>query len=817
MSVVQSLDGQWQLCQAGRNDVCEATVPGCVHLDLMNAGEIGDPFWADNEYRVAWVHESDWAYTLGFDVDSRLLNSERVYLECDGLDTIAEVYLNGTLLGKAENMYIQHRFDVTGKLVSGSNTVEVWFRSPVKFVKPFVERDPLISPGDSIPGAVYTRKSPSQWGWDWGPKIPTMGIWKPIRLAGYDIARIEDVCVRQQHEAGKVTLQVGVELERITSADSQVSIRLTHPDGKVEEHPASVSGSCASCSIEIGSPELWWPNGYGDQPLYRVEAVLTSGDRELHSFSRQIGLRTLELRQEKDEFGTSFMFVVNGVRVFCKGADWVPADQFPARLAHERYRCLISSAAKANMNMLRVWGGGYYEHEWFYDLCDEYGVLIWQDFMFSCSQYPVDDAYLANARQDIEASLIRLRNRACLALWCGNNEMEWFLVGGWGGERNAEFKRNHTLIFHEMIAECAARLDPDRPYWPSSPSCGEEPFDAPNAEDRGDGHYWDVWHNRQPFTAYRSHYFRFMSEFGFESMPSVETVKSFANPEEHNMTSYIMECHQKNSGGNGLILYYLAQTFRFPKDFEKMCYVSQLLQAEAMRYGVEHWRRNRNGNRCMGTLYWQINDCWPVASWSSIDYFGRWKALQYAAKRFYKPILLSVCEEGTQAAIHVTNDTLKPVQAEVHWSLERMDGTAVREGAITAEAAPECDTQIVQLHFSAELAGDAKRQLVLVTELIADGVAAGRTVTTFVPSKHLELPPAEIKLIVGQDEAGSFLEISTDKLARYVCLSVPGEDVVFSDNYFDLPAGRKAIVRVDSEIDPSALAKANACSLRDSY
>ncbi len=797
--------------------MCEATVPGCVHVDLFRAGKIGDPFWADNEVRDAWVHNADWTYSREFRCDPRLLDSDRVYLECDGLDTIAEVYINGTLLGKADNMYVQHRFDVTGKLKPGSNAIEVRFSSPVTFTQPFVDKDPLISPSHSIPGAIYTRKSPSQWGWDWGPQIPTIGIWKPVRLVSYDTARIEDLRIRQRHECGAVTLQVETALELLERRDCRVDVRLIHPGGRVEEHGTKMDDGSASCSIGLTEPDLWWPNGYGKQPLYRVEAVLTCGGEELHVFSRQIGLRTLELRREKDKFGTSFMFVVNGVPIFCKGANWIPADQFPGRLTHERYRHLISSAAKANMNMLRVWGGGYYEHEWFYDLCDEHGILIWQDFMFSCSQYPVDQDCLCCARQDIEANIMRLRNRACLALWCGNNEMEWFLADGWGGERNAEFKRNHTLIFHEMIAECAARLDPDRSYWPSSPSCGEEPFDAPNAEDRGDGHYWDVWHNRQPFTAYRSHYFRFMSEFGFESMPSIETVKSFANPEDHNMTSYVMECHQKNGGGNGLILYYLAQTFRFPEDFEKMCYVSQLLQAEAMRYGVEHWRRNRNDNRCMGTLYWQINDCWPVASWSSIDYFGRWKALHYAARRFYKPVLLSVCEEGTQAAIHITNDTLKPVQAEVRWSLERMDGTAVREGVITVQAAPEYDTLVAQLDFVAELAGDARRHLVLVTELVADGAEAGRAVTSFVPSKHLELPAAEIKLIVGHDQAGSFLEASTDHLARYACLSVPGQDVIFSDNYFDLPAGRKAIVRVESEIDPAGLAKATAYSLRDSY
>jgi len=462
--------------------------------------------------------------------------------------------------------------------------------------------------------------------------------------------------------------------------------------------------------------------------------------------------------------------------------------------------------------MLRVWGGGYYEDERFYDLCDEYGILVWQDFMFSCAQYPAVDWYLANVRKDVEYNVRRLRGRTCLALWCGNNEMEWFLAGGFGGERNADYRDDYLRIFHEMIPEIVGALDPDVSYWPSSPSSGE-PFVDPNAQDRGDGHYWDVWHGRQPFTAYRTQYHRFMSEFGFESFPALETCRSFAPDDQLNITSHVMECHQKNRAGNGLILYYMAHTFRFPKDFEMMCYVSQLLQAEAMRYGVEHWRRNRG--RCMGTLYWQLNDCWPVASWASIDYFGRWKALQYFAKRFYKPVLLSAEEQGTRARVHVTNDTTLPVDAEVRWSLERFDGTVIRSDCLVLSVPAERDVLVADLDFTGELGRDDVRRTVLVHELLVRGERQALGVTPFVASKHLELPAAELNVRVGSDEQGAYVEVSSEQLARYVCLSVPGRDVIFSDNCFDLPAGRVVKVRLESAAE--APASARAYSLRDSY
>lgn len=813
---VQSLDGAWSLRQCGADLQVGARVPGCVHVDLMRAKVIPDPFRADNEARVAWVHECDWEYERSFRADACLFECDRVFLECDGIDTIGEITLNGVNLGRVENMYVPHRFDVTESLTRGDNVLRVRLTSPVNHSRPLIEKEPLFSPGESIPGANYTRKSPSQWGWDWAPKLPTSGIWRSIRLAGYETARIEDVRVRQSHRRnGSVTLDIETSVERYRRAPCAVEVRVTDPLGGVEIRRVRIRGAAAKCSIDIHSPQLWWPNGCGEQPLYNVEAALVRDDRRIHSFSRRVGLRRISLEQKRDRHGYGFALSVNGVKLFARGANWVPADQFPCRISDDQYRHLVSSAAAANMNMLRVWGGGIYEDERFYDLCDEYGILVWQDFMFACSLYPVNDQYLANCRLDIEHNIVRLRNRACLALWCGNNEIEGFLAGGHAGEASAKRKREYLKLFHEFIPSIVGRLDPDTPYWPSSPSSHGRPFENPNGQESGDGHYWDVWHNRAPFTAYRNQFHRFTSEFGFESLPAIETVRAFAGPEDLNITSPVVEAHQKNGAGNGLILSYMAQTFRMPRNFETMCYVSQLLQAEAMRFGVEHWRRNRG--RCMGALYWQLNDCWPACSWSGIDYYGRWKALHYFARRFYAPVLLSVKEEGHRAEIHVTNDTTKPVKIEVNWSLQRFDGTVVRRSKLRTRVDAEHSARLTTLDFSDELRGDAANDCALVCDLVVNGREAGTSLTTFVPPKQLNLPRARVVLRAGRDEGGPYLEALSEAAARFVCLRVPGHDVLFSDNYFDLPAGRAVKVRVLSEITDAALAKARAYSLRDSY
>jgi beta-mannosidase len=829
--LIQPLTGTWQFRQAGTQEWLPAQVPGGVHTDLLAAGRIPDPFVADNEKRVQWVAESDWEYRRAFSVASDLLAEEHVFLVCDGLDTLAEVKLNGQTLGKADNMFRQYRWEVKSLLHQGENELAVAFASPVRYAAAREAERPLRGVSQAIPGGPHIRKAPCQFGWDWGPMLPPIGIWKDIRLEGRSLARLDDVHLRQRHEKGKVTLEATLTVERWSQAPLTAALRVVAPDGKVLEGTAQVSGS-GTIGVSISNPQLWWPNGYGDQPLYRMEVALQAGGgKDLDRRVYQVGLRTIELRQQADEWGKSFTFVVNGVPIFAKGSDWIPADSFPTRISDEYLEGLIRSAAATHQNMLRVWGGGFYEEERFYDLCDRYGILIWQDMVFACSIYPLTDAaFMENLRVEIAEAVRRLRHRASLALWCGNNEMEWgWEMWGWAksdvddqilslaqkvpflrglakiiSQRQLlpdwkELRDAYLQFFHATLPGWIAQLDPDTPYWPSSPS-SDTPFQNVNGQEQGDSHYWDVWHGRQPFTAYRDQYPRFMSEFGFQSLPPLETVRTYADEANWNMTSYVMEHHQRSGSGNGLMIAQMTDTFRTPKDFPSLVYLSMVLQAEGIRYGVEHWRRNMH--RISGTLYWQLNDCWPVASWSSLDFFGRWKALHYAARRFYAPLMLSIRDDGTKMGIHVTSDLAEAWQGKVRWTLETIGGQVLASGEEAVLAAPRADTHVRTLDFADHVSEDPpatlktgnSRGVIFTAELWEGDRRAALNVATFVPNKHLTLTDPGLAVDVRQEGGQLVLAVKARSLARFVELALAGVDGVFSDNYFDVPAGRTVTV-----------------------
>lgn len=869
---IQTLTGKWQFRQAdsearperSRREWLPAQVPGGVHTDLLVAGRIPDPFVADNEKRVQWVAESDWEYRRTFTVDSdpsagsgqALLAEDRIFLVCDGLDTLAEVTLNGQLLGKTDNMFRQYRWEVKASLREGENELAILFRSPVQYITAKQAECPMRGPAQSIHGGPYLRKAPCQFGWDWGPQLPPIGIWKEVRLEGRSVARLDDVHLRQHHKAGQVTIQATLTVERWQDAPLRAKVRITGPDGAVLGAQANIADGSQTLQVPIAQPQLWWPNGYGDQPLYKVEILLLAEDQIHDQRTYQMGLRTIELRQEDDEWGRSFTFVVNGVPIFAKGANWIPADSFPSRLSDAYMEHLIRSAAAAHQNMLRVWGGGFYEEERFYDLCDRYGILVWQDFIFSCSIYPDDEAFFENIRLEAVENVRRLRHRASLALWCGNNEMEWgWVAWGWNDSEDYQrLKESYDRMFHHFLPQICAAKDPDRPYWPSSPS-SNTPFVEPNGVRAGDTHNWEVWHGNRPFKAYGEHNSRFVSEFGFQSLPALETIRTYADESEWNMTSYIMEHHQRNEVGNSKIITYMTDHFRLPKDFESLVYLTQLLQAEAVRTGVEYWRRNR---RCTsGTLYWQLNDCWPVASWASLDYFGRWKALHYAARRFYAPVLLSakdwwpevapqVTSEPTivrwsletlegdvlrtgemrmsaaalqrltgpappstqdwkpEVALHVTNDLTGDRQATVRWSLETLEGEMLKTGEESVTVPALSSACVCELDFSGQVIADPstdeglrtsnRREVVLVYELWQDDERLSMAVLPFVPNKHLSLTAPALSAGVRQDGDQLAFEVTAQSLARFVELALDGVDVVFSDNYFDVPAGRTVTV-----------------------
>lgn len=789
-----SLAGAWTLRKLGENQEYPAQVPGGVHTDLLLAGAIPDPFFGDNELAVQWVAESDWQYARTFQVSADLLAEDRVYLVCDGLDTLGKVELNGVELGGFENMFRTYQWDVKKHLKAGENHIVFTFDSPVQYAKKKEAEFPLsgVQPW-SIMGGPYVRKAPCHFGWDWGPMLPAIGIWKDLRLEGYSTARIVDSHLRQILEDGVGTLELTVELDS-SSEMLNLTMKVTGPDGKTYEGTAEGNGEWAQIAIEVENPQLWWPNGYGEQPLYGVEVTLSHGQKTLDTRSYKIGFRTIELLRAPDQWGESFTFVVNGVKVFAKGSDWIPADSFPTRISDEYLEGLIRSAAQTHQNMLRVWGGGFYEEERFYDLCDRYGILVWQDFVFACNRYPTDEAFFANVRAEAIDNVRRLRHRTSLALWCGNNEMEqgW---ADWGWNKpndheNQRLKMGYDRMFHQMLPGIVREEDPDRVYWPSSASSGI-PFAEPNSQNRGDCHYWDVWHGRKPFTAYRETYPRFMSEFGFQSLPPMETVKAYAELEDWNMTSYIMEHHQRSYKGNGLMIGQMTDTYRMPKDFESLVYLSMMLQAEGIRYGVEHWRRHKN--RVSGILYWQLNDCWPVASWSSLDYYGRWKALHYYARKFFAPVMMSVEDDDPTMSIWVTSDVEAAWQGKVEWQLADLKGKVLESGSETVKLSAQESKCIFSRKF--DLTPAQKRSTVFIAVLKQNDEVVKQVVTPFIASKHLELVDPELEVAVTTlSDGNAAISVSAKSLARFVELSLDGVDVVFSDNYFDVLAGSSVSV-----------------------
>jgi beta-mannosidase len=796
----QSLSGAWQVRQANGESWMDGMVPGDVHTTLLKYGLIPDPFVGDNEKQVMWVAETDWEYRRTFIADSAVTGEDRVELVCDGLDTLADVYLNGKWLGHTENMFRQYSWEVKDLLVEGENELRVAFGAPVSYITAKQKENPMTGGGD-IPGGPHLRKAPCHFGWDWGPKLPPIGIWKDVRLEGYTQARLDNAYLRQRIEKGEDGKDVAVVWAEVAVdewAEGELScvLRVTAPDGSALESQVSVENSEAFPVVEVKNPALWWPLGYGAQPLYKVELLLLAGEFVLDAKNYQVGLRTIELRQQPDEWGESFTFVVNDVPVFAKGADWIPADSFPTRISDAYMEGLIRSAAQAHMNMLRVWGGGLYEEERFYDLCDRYGILIWQDFVFACGIYPADAEFAENVQEEAIQNVRRLRHRASLALWCGNNEMEQgWAEWGWNkpdDANNQRLKAGYDRMFHHLLPDVIAAEDPDTPYWPSSASSGI-PFAQPSSQARGDCHYWDVWHGRKPFTAYRSQFPRFMSEFGFQALPPFKTIQTYAGPKDQNMTSYIMEHHQRSGSGNGLMIGQMTDTFRMPNSFESLVYLSMVLQAEGIRYGVEHWRRNMH--RVSGTLIWQLNDCWPVASWASLDYFGRWKALHYAAKRFYAPVMLSIEDTGACMGLHVTSDLMSAWQGEIHWRLEQIDGHVLQAGSLDVAAPALANTHVATLDFTNIINDSNKRMIIFVAELWQQGSIQIAKMATFCANKHLELVDPQLAVTVAADSDGNFVfTTKAASLARFVELAVAGTDVVFSDNYFDVAANQAVTV-----------------------
>jgi beta-mannosidase len=755
-----------------------------------------DAYYRENEALAGSVAEYDYIYEKEFSLGDAFLSMKKIELLCEGIDTVADISINGFLIAHTENMHRTYEFDVKALLRIGENKIQVKLYSPLEYIrsKGALNNGTWGTTTSSIEGFQHIRKAHCMFGWDWGPKIPDLGIWRGVSLRGYSGARLRDMRVFQKHADGSVELTIRVKIDNLTGRQFTAETSLTAPDGQ-RTCVREAMDACADIRIHIDAPALWWPNGYGGQPLYHLRLSLTDQGVELDSREYDIGLRTLTVRREKDPWGSSFEFRVNGVSIFAMGADYIPEDAVLSRCSRERTAQLIRDCADANFNCLRVWGGGYYPEDWFYDLCDRYGLIIWQDMLFACATYEMSEQFANEIVCETRDNIRRIRHHACLGLWCGNNEMEWGWLD-WSFPKPAHLRADYLKQFEVILAQVAKQEHPEAFYWPSSPSSGGG-FDDPNGENHGDSHYWAVWHGSKPFSDYRNHYHRFMSEFGFQSLPSCKTIESFTLPEDRNLTSAVMENHEKQADGYAKIMVYITQMLPFPCGMEQLVYASQVLQAEAIRQGVEHWRRNRG--RCMGAIYWQLNDNWPVASWASIDYFGRWKALHYAARRFFAPVLVSAVVNGRIVDLHITNESRNDFEGLLEWKL-RNNGTAViREGATPVSVKGLSSVDACEaLDFSEILKDDTGlRSHYLEYSLTAGGEPVSSGTALFVQPKHfLFLDP---RIVASVQDCGDRFGI-TLRSAKSVELDTAGFDARFSDNFFDLSAGeaRRITVRKDA-------------------
>lgn len=799
--LMKNMTTDWKMHQVGENSWFPASVPGTVYTDLLKNGQMEDPFWKDNENKALALMEKDYEYETVFQCDE-LRKSKKVWLRFEGLDTIADVYVNEKHVGNAENMHRIWEYDVTDVLTDGDNTLRVYFHSPLQYIKEAYAKQPTRGSEDAMDGFVHIRKAHCMFGWDWGAHLPDAGMFRPVYLLGVDEGRIDSVRIHQIHEEGKVSLEFSVLRNPAEDLKKEIpcggddgftyNVQVTAPDGTV------VTAVDSPKNVEIANPQLWWPNGIGEQPLYEVSVTLYKDGKEVDVWTRKIGLRTVTMHLEPDEWGISFAHQVNGKDIFAMGADYIPEDHLLGRVNPGTTRKLLEQCKAANFNAVRVWGGGYYPEDWFYDICDELGLMVWQDFMFACAVYDLTPEFEANIRAEFVDNIKRLRHHASLGLWCGNNEMEQFVSEGNWVSKPSEV-RDYLFMYERVIPEVLKQYDPDTFYWPASPSSGGS-FDDPRDPNRGDVHYWDVWHGNKPFSDYRNYFFRYASEFGFQSFPSMKTIETISDdPADWNIFSYIMEKHQRNAGANGKILNYLQQTYRYPTQFPVLLYASQMLQAEAIKYGVEHFRRNRG--RCMGAIYWQLNDCWPVASWASIDYWGRWKALHYYAKRFFAPVMVSCEEQGWMTAaadmnrehfefeksirLNVTNETLNDKKVTVKWALRNADSSVVRQEE-TQVAVPALSSVWLDKVEFPEV--DYFSQYVSY-EAWEEGKCISEGTVIFSYPKYFRYLDPKLSYRVEGDE----IIVTAEAYAKGVEILNENEDLILSDNYFDMNAGEKRV------------------------
>jgi len=764
-----------------------ATVPGAVHTDLLANDVIQDPFFGMNEKEVQWVDSQQWVYRREFRLPPAILKEGRITLVAEGLDTFATVFCNGKKVGETANMFIAHRMDVKRFLRAGRNTMEIVFDSPLMRCLELERHYGKLNVANE-PHRVYARKAQYSFGWDWGPKLTTSGIWRSIRLEAYSIGRLHDPRVTVEVASpDEAVLHVSVDVERLTRRQLHLRAFVAGSEAYAE-HTVPIQGRKAELSVHVHGPQLWWPNGYGAQPMYKAVLTLVSGNEDLHTVEMPIAIRTVRLLQERDAEGRSFVIEVNGVKIFCKGADWIPSDSFIPRIPNTTYETLLTAARDACMNMIRVWGGGIYEQDVFYNLCDRLGLMVWQDFMYACGEYPQEPRFLRAAREEAVQVVKRLRNHPCIVVWCGNNECEWLYCMEHPGGHPDDMRG--ATVFRDVLSEVCEREDGTRPYWRSSPFGNG----FPNDETNGNHHQWVVWSFWRDFPEYEKDTARFVTEFGFQAPANRRTLAEAMLPEDRHPQSRVMEHHNKQVEGPERLARFQAAHYVLGTDFDDFIYKGQLVQAEALKRAVEHWRRRKFNTA--GVLFWQLNDCWPVNSWAVIDSALRPKAAYYYAKRFYAPVLVSFKKEDPGVSVWLTNDTLAPSSGELTLILRSFSGRSVWKKRRRATVGANSSAEIARVDTTVWEGVDTASHYLVARCTLDDGVVLQNRFF-FEEPKHLRLPKAKVQARIARHKEGGIVALlKTSTFAKNVRLEAGGGKVIFEDNYFDMDARETKVVRI---------------------
>jgi beta-mannosidase len=801
MSVqIVELSRDWRFREAAGQEWHPASVPGTVHTDLLRNNLIPDPFFGTNEQGLQWIGEKDWVYETAFDLPEELLGRENIEMVFKGLDTYATVSLNDAVLLNADNMFREWRMECKKFLRRKGNRLSIVFKNVFdeNLSKYRSAPFPLQAFGNNdqsdVKIAMYSRKAQFHYGWDWGPRLITCGVWRPVVIEGWDAIRIRGVRIVQERvrsSAADITSLVEIR----SSSDQAARIQISADGLLLGAKDTTLQKGLTIIALNgtIANPRLWWTNGLGSHYLYDLRVTAISQDGHRDESGAKIGVRSLEIVREKDSLGTSLYVRLNGVPVFMKGANYIPQDNFQNRVTPERYESTIGAAAQANMNMLRLWGGGIYEDDLFYDACDREGILVWHDLMFACAMYPGNDGFLENVKQEILDNVRRIRNHPCIALFCGNNENEisWY---NWGWKQlyspvtQEAYERDLRRLYYDVIPAALKEADPSRYYHPSSPIAGFRNISPME----GDIHYWGVWHGKEPFEEYERTIARFVSEYGFQSYPQLSSVLKFTDPKDRELHSPVMLSHQRcmaderrdKKYGNRLIATYMEKLLRMPKDFPSYLYASQVLQAEGVKMAIEAHRRSMP--TCMGSLYWQIDDCWPVASWSSIDYYGEWKALHYYAKRLYEPVIIAPRMGENEIAVFVVSDKLEVFEGDLRVRTIDLDGGEVYVNTFRVSVRPNTSGVYARLRKSDVVGGHDTSALAMVSTLTSSGVVVAENVMYFAAPKDLALKRPEIRTESKKQPDGYEIRLVSNTLAKNVVLSCEPCRGFFSDNYFDL-------------------------------